>query len=110
MENMNDSESIFDLLNGEAKFLPKSIVDLIRYEEKYIACSRLNDSSKKGAYYQLTCKVVQEIELHFYKINPKAKAPIPGDLFSRAQDMYSNLMKKLNEKKDGGILVERVRL
>gem|GEM_PF-6446906 len=99
MENVSKPESIVDLLNGQANLLSASMVNMIKREEDYIANSAFSESSKKGAYYQLTCKVVQELALSHYKSNSKEKLPIPNDFFAQARNMYESFPKNIAPKK-----------
>lgn len=89
MENVNP-ESIVDLLNGEAKYLSKSIIELIRVQEKQIEISTYSESSKRGARYDLTCKVVQEICAGYSRENPGLKPPIPSNFFGVVDEFYKN--------------------
>lgn len=90
MENVSNPESIVDLLNGEAKYLSKSLIELIRVQERQIETSDFSESSKRAARYDLTCKVVQEICAGYARENPGKKSPIQPNFFGVVDEFYKN--------------------
>jgi hypothetical protein len=90
---MENPESIVDLLNGEAKYLSKHMPTLIRSEEIFIE-KNLPEPSKKGARYQLICRVVQDITANYLSPENKDRKvdgkPVPSDFFEVAKKFYDN--------------------
>lgn len=89
METVSDPKSIVDLLNGEAKYLSKHMSSLIRSEEIFIE-RNLSESSKKHARYQLICRVVQDLQSNYLSPDNKDKSvkPIPPNFFEVAKSFY----------------------
>lgn len=89
METVSDPKSIVDLLNGEAKYLSKFMPSIIRSEEIFIERS-LSESSKKNARYQLICRVVQDLQSNYLSPdnNDKSVKPIPPNFFEVAMSFY----------------------
>lgn len=96
METAVEPKSIVDLLNGEAKFLSKHMRSLICSEEIFIERSGLSESSKRAAYYQLICRVVQDIQANYLSQNNKDRNGriIPSDFFETAKNFYENKLKQ----------------